>query len=198
MNTQTHIFLSVYFTSLFLDAQTEVPAMKLRTPTCSSPTCPRPWMRNSWRACSLRMEKSSVRRSSSIIKLVSPKGAVSFSSQKPPRLIGLYPVSNLISSLIRVFFFQNSSRKIIILWFGVIIFTLYCTVLVLSFYHLMSELNGSMAPGSTNLMTVKKAQDSEQTKAMKHGQIQVIHHYSSYPGAGQLTNMRLSLAICVA
>jgi len=48
----------------------------------------------------------------------------------------------------------------------------------------ISELNGSMAPGSTNLMTVKKAQDSEQTKAMKHGQIQVIHHYSSYPGAG--------------
>jgi hypothetical protein len=41
-----------------------------------------------------------------------------------------------------------------------------------------------MAPGSTNLMTVKKAQDSEQTKAMKHGQnVQVIHHYAPYPGA---------------
>ena len=123
-----YIFLSVYFTSLFLDAQTEVPAMKLRTPTCSSPTCPRPWMRNSWRACSLRMEKSSVRRSSSIIKLVSPKGAVSFSSQKPPRLIGLYPVSDLISSFIRAFF-QNSSRMIIS---GlVLLYSRCCTVLVL-------------------------------------------------------------------
>lgn len=47
----------------------------------------------------------------------------------------------------------------------------------------ISELNGTMAPGSTNLMTVKKAQDSEQTKAMKHGQVQVIHHYAPYPGA---------------
>ena len=49
------------------------------------------------------------------------------------------------------------------------------------------ELNGTMAPGSTNLMTVKKAQDSEQTKAMKHGQVQVIHHYAPYPGAGIIT-----------
>jgi len=51
----------------------------------------------------------------------------------------------------------------------------------------ISELNGTMAPGSTNLMTVKKAQDSEQTKAMKHGHghpsVQVIHHYAPYPGA---------------
>jgi len=48
----------------------------------------------------------------------------------------------------------------------------------------IGELNGTMAPGSTNLMTVKKAQDSEQTKAMKHGQnVQVIHHYAPYPGA---------------
>lgn len=47
----------------------------------------------------------------------------------------------------------------------------------------IQELNGTMPPGSTNLMTVKRAQDSEQTKAMKQGQVQVIHHYAPYPGA---------------
>jgi len=57
----------------------------------------------------------------------------------------------------------------------------------------ISELNGTMAPGSTNLMTVKKAQDSEQTKAMKHGQVQVIHHYAPYPGAATVSPYTLPI-----
>ena len=54
-----------------------------------------------------------------------------------------------------------------------------------------------MAPGSTNLMTVKKAQDSEQTKAMKHGQVQVIHHYAPYPGAGIVKTLLFAFLFAV-
>ena len=48
-------------------------------------------------------------------------------------------------------------------------------------------------------MTVKKAQDSEQTKAMKHGHghpsVQVIHHYAPYPGAGSNRTMTENVAV---
>lgn len=53
----------------------------------------------------------------------------------------------------------------------------------------IQDLNGAKAPNSTNLMVVKKAQDSEQNRALKHGtaypaqgSIHVVHHYHPFPG----------------
>lgn len=60
----------------------------------------------------------------------------------------------------------------------------------------IAELHGTKAPGSMNLITVKKAQDNEQNKAMKQGQgVQIIHHYSPYPSPGLGTGSPYTLPI---